>query len=216
LIPFLCVAQKKKKEKQDTLKVTDFVPTGLRIGTDVIALIKTSTDDTYSGWEVNADLDLYRYFLTVDVGSWSRNFQSTDGQYYSNYSNDGNYFRVGADFNFLPKDPNGNALIFGARYARSVFSEDYVVHSNDTVWGPIDETYINANVPARWFELTGGLRVKIWKILWLGYTARYKFSLKTGDTPTMLPHDIPGYGRTDKKSAWGFNYQVFIRFPLRK
>lgn len=212
MLPLLCFAQKKKKEKPDTLKLKHFIPTGLRIGTDVIALIKSNTDESYSGWEVNADVDLYRYFLTLDVGSWSRNFQTNDDQ----YSNDGNYFRIGADMNFLPKDPNRNALIFGARYARSVFSENYVVHVDDPVWGEADEIYTNTDVPARWFELTGGLRVKIWKILWLGYTARYKFGLQTGDTPTMLPHDIPGYGRTDKNSTWGFNYQVLIRLPLRK
>jgi len=217
--PFFCLAQKQKKKEADTISVRDFVPTGVRIGTDVLALIKSSVDDTYTGWEVNADVDLYRYFITVDVGSLSRNLQSIDDQddqYYSTYSNDGKYFRIGVDVNFLPKDPNQNALFFGARYARSVFSENYLIHSYDPVWGPIDETYTNTDVSARWYELTGGIRVKVWKVIWLGYTARYKFRLKTSDTPTMLPHDIPGYGRTDKQSTWGFNYQLLIKIPIRK
>jgi len=213
VFPFFCAAQKQKKEKKDTLTARDHIPTGIRIGTDVLALIKSSVDDTYSGWEVNVDVDFYRYFLTLDVGNWGRNFQTND----DHYSNDGNYFRIGADMNFLPKDPNENVLFFGARYARSVFSEEYIINAEDPVWGVVDETYSNIDVSARWYELTGGIRVKVWKVFWLGYTARYKFGLKTDETPTMLPHDIPGYGRIDdKKSAWGFNCQVLIKIPIRK
>jgi hypothetical protein len=205
------MAQKQREKKPDTLKLKHFVPTGLRIGTDAIALIRSSTDESFSGWEVNADVDFYRYFLTVDVGSWSRDYQTDNDQ----YSNEGSYFRAGVDFNFLPRDPNGNALIFGARYARSIFSEDYLVAINDPVWGEFDQSYHNTDVAARWFELTGGLRVKIWSWIWLGYTARYKFGIATGDTPEMLPHDIPGYGRTDKNSTWGFNYLILLRIPFK-
>lgn len=208
--PFIGLAQ--AQEDRDSANWKRFIPTGVRLGTDVVALIQSSRDDSYSGWEVNADVDFYRYFFTVDIGNWSRNFQSLD----DTYSNDGNYFRVGIDVNFMPKDPNGNLLLLGARYGRSVFSETYFVHVKDTVWGTSDQHYVNTDVPARWFELTAGLRVKIWKIIWLGYTARYKFALATGSTPTMLPHDIPGYGRNEKKSAWGFNYQLLIRLPIRK
>lgn len=210
LLPVLCIAQ--KKEKADTVSSGKFTPTGVRIGTDILALIKSATDDSFSGWEVSADVDFYRYLLTVDVGQWSRNFETNDDQ----YSNDGKFFRIGADVNFLPEDPNGNAIILGARYGRSVFTEYYTVHGDDPVWGTFDENYSNVDVPARWFELTGGIRVKIWKLLWLGYTARYKFGLSTGDTPDMLPNDIPGYGRTDKKSTWGFNYLLLVRIPVRK
>lgn len=210
-VPFFCIAQ--EKEKADTASVKGkFTPTQVRIGTDVLALIKTSVDDTYSGWEVNTDVGIHRYFLTLDVGQWSRDFVTNDDQ----YSNDGQYFRVGVDVNFLQKNPNGNAVILGARYARSIFSEEYNVKGNDPVWGDIDEHYINSDISARWFELTGGLRVRVWKLLWLGYTARFKLGLSTDDTPDMIPYDIPGYGNNEKNSTWGFNYQVLIGIPVKK
>lgn len=198
-------------EKEDSVTRKDYRPTGVRFATDALALIRSGYDETYSGWEVNADIDFYRYFLAADFGSWQRNITSDQG----NYANKGTYFRVGADMNFLTKDRYKNVLFFGARYARSVFSEDFYAIVKDPVWGDNDGTYSNQDVSARWFELTGGLKVKLWKFLWLGYTARFKFALATGDTPTMLPYDIPGYGTNDKESTWGFNYQVLIRLPLR-
>jgi hypothetical protein len=87
--------------------------------------------------------------------------------------------------------------------------------TEDPVWGPFSNTYANTDAKARWIELTAGLKVKMWKMFWLGYTARFKFALKTSGDSDMIPHDVPGYGRTDKETTWGFNYQVFIRIPLR-
>jgi len=200
-------------QKVDTVKQKkDFKPTGIRIGTDVIALVKTAYDETFKGWEVNADVDFYRYYFAADYGYWARAYVADDG----NYSNDGNYWRVGADVNFLTKDPDKNMFFFGMRYGSSIFSEKLVVEKIDPVWGPINSTLTNSNVNAQWFELTTGLRVKIWKMIWLGYTARLKFALKIGDTPEMLPHDVPGYGRADEASYWGFNYQIFVRLPVRR
>ncbi|HTE30230.1 MAG TPA: DUF6048 family protein [Chryseolinea sp.] len=200
-------------QKADTVKEKhSYIPTGIRVGTDVISIIKSSTDKTFNGWEVNSDIDFYRYYFVVDYGYWARNYTSFDGD----YSNNGTYFRVGADVNFLKKDPDKNIFFFGLRYGRSIFSEDLTVSRFDPVWGQIDDQFINTNVPASWFEVTTGLRVKIWRFIWMGYTARLKFALSTGDTPDMKPHDVPGYGRTDKESYWGFNYQVFVRFPVRK
>ena len=196
----------------DTLRQKSFLPTGIRIGTDVLALAKSSFDDTFDGWELNADVDFYRYYFALDYGYWARDYVTDEGV----YSNGGDYVRLGVDVNFLKKDPDKNMFFFGMRYGRSAFSEDLTIEEIDPLWGPINTTLTNSNVSAQWFELTTGLRVKIWKMIWLGYTARLKFGLSTGDTPDMLPHDVPGYGRADQDSYWGFNYQVFIRLPVRK
>jgi hypothetical protein len=60
-----------------------------------------------------------------------------------------------------------------------------------------------------------GVRLKVYKFIWMGYTSRFKFGLKNGDTPALLPHDVPGYGRTDKNSTWGFSYHLMFRIPVR-
>ena len=198
----------------DTLRSSGkkYTPAGIRLGYDLIALFRNNFTDNFSGYEINADVDFNRYYLAVDYGNWGRNFVTQDHA----YSSDGNYFRVGADVNFLKKDPEKNMFFLGMRYVRSVFSEYLSTQVSDSVWGFPRQEYTNTNVKGRWFELTGGIRVKVWKIIWMGYTARFKFALKTSDSPFMIPHDVPGYGRTDKTSYWGFNYQLFIRLPFRK
>jgi len=208
LIAFAASAQKK-----DTVKVKhDFRPSGIRMGTDVMAIIKSATDDTFEGWEVNGDIDFYRYYFAVDYGYWARNYTAYDAI----YANDGTYWRVGADVNFLTKDPDKNMYFFGLRYGSSVFSEEMVIQKVDPIWGDISTTLTNSNVNAHWFEVTTGLRVKMLKMIWMGYTVRLKFALNTDGTDDMMPSDVPGYGRADAESYWGFNYQIFIRIPVRK
>lgn len=208
MVSFAAFAQKK-----DTVKIKpDFRPTGLSVGTDLISIVRNSYDKTFTGWEVNGDIDFYRYYFVVDYGNWGRTYLSDT----SGYTNNGNYFRVGIDVNFLKKDPDRNMFFFGFRYGAGTFSEQLSVVRTSATWGSLSGEFSNNNVSARWFELTTGLRVKIWKVIWMGYTARFKFGLKTGATPVMLPHDVPGYGRADEESYWGFNYQIFIRLPVRK
>lgn len=211
-IPGLAQKADSVKVKADTVK-KDYRPTGIRFGTDLIDIVKSSYDKTFDGWELNADIDFDRYYLVVDYGYWARNFVDESG---GQYDNKGTYLRFGADVNFLTKDPEKNMFFFGARYARSVFTENLSFRLEDPIWGTVDTNLTNSNVRAGWMELTTGLRVKIWKVIWMGYTARLKFGLSLGDTDYMTPSDVPGYGRADKESYWGFNYQIFVRFPVRK
>jgi hypothetical protein len=206
-------AQQAEKDtvKTDTIK-NKYVPTGVRIGTDVISLVKSRAQDDFSGWEISGEIDFSRYYLTADYGTWGRNFNSDSAA----YSNDGKFWRVGVDVNFLKNDPDRNVFFIGGRYGRSVFSENMTLTSYDPTWGTLETNYSHSGVHAWWLELTAGLRVKIWKIFWLGYTGRFKFALTTDETPEMLPHDVPGFGRTHKDTTWGFNYYVMIRIPVRK
>jgi len=203
--------------RADTIR-HKFRPTGIRIGTDVISIAKTQYVATFRGWEMNGDVDFYRYFLSVDIGSWSRNFMQKDSTH-STYANSGMYYRVGIDVNFLTKDIEKNMFFIGLRYGHSAFSETYDVALVDTLWSAgatQQQHFSNDNIKAHWLELTSGLRVKIWKVIWMGYTARFKFGLSTNEKGILLPSDVPGYGRTDKNTTWGFNYQIFVRLPLPK
>jgi hypothetical protein len=78
------------------------------------------------------------------------------------------------------------------------------------------ETFSHSGSHARWFEVTTGLRVKMFNFFWMGYTIRYKFGLNTSGTGEVEPYDVPGYGGTAKSSTWGFNYLLLFRVPVRK
>jgi hypothetical protein len=189
-----------------------FLPTGVRVGADVISLIRSQTGGSFTGYEFNGDVDFNNYYLTVDVGRWERNFEPEGGL----YTNSGNYWRVGVDYNFLKNDPDRNMFFFGVRYARGTFSENFSYTFEDPLWGTDNRTLANTDVKARWLELTTGLRVKIWKMIWMGYTARYKFGLSTQGEGLLVPHDVPGYGDASKESYWGFNYVVLVKIPFKK
>jgi hypothetical protein len=199
--------------KIDSLEKKSYKPTGIRIGTDALSIARNFYSKTFNGWEVNADVDFDRFFLAVDYGHWARTYGGDNGD----YDNSGNYFRAGIDVNFLTKDPEQNMFFIGGRYGQSTFSEHMKIEGvEDEIWGSLDKELYNTNVKGRWFELTTGLRVKMWKYIWMGYTARFKFGLSTNETGEMVPSDVPGYGRTDRESTWGFNYQIFFRIPVRK
>ncbi len=180
---------------------------------DLISIAKSHYVKSFSGWEVNAETDFYRYYLAAEYGKWSRTYFPDNGY----YTNDGNYFRVGVDVNFLKKDPERNVFFIGLRSGHASFSEYFSVDINDPLWGSaLGREYVNSNMKARWLELTTGLRVRMWKFIWMGYTARFKFGLKTRGNETMLPSDVPGFGRTDKETTWGFNYNLLFRIPLQR
>ncbi len=212
LFPIAVFAQKSDtvKLRADTVK-NKFVPTGIRFGTDLISIAKSNYVKSFTGWEANAEIDFYRYYLAIDYGSWGRNYTHVPDSAKvngSDYKNSGNYYRIGVDVNFLKKDPDRNVFFMGFRYGHSNFWEVSHAEINQA-------TYNNPNVKAHWLELTTGLRVKMWKFIWMGYTARFKFGLNTKNTPQLIASDVPGYGRTDKQIYWGFNYQLFFRIPVR-
>lgn len=188
------------------------MPTGVRFGVDMISLIRTPIEPKFSGWEGVADIDFDRYYLVLEAGRWSRDLASANDSYF----NSGNFWRIGADINFLTNDPERNNFFLGLRYARGTFSEQLTTNIYDPVFGMSVLRNENNDVRASWAELTTGLRVRMFSVFWMGYTIRYKIGLNTKEPGGMLPYDVPGYGRTDKNSTWGFTYYVLFRVPFRE
>jgi hypothetical protein len=189
-----------------------FIPTGIRIGTDLITDIKGFRSSTFNGWEVNTDVDFHRYYLTFDYGRWSKIELLNNGW----YDNAGKYWRLGGDVSFLKKDPDRNMFFLGLRYAHSTFGDSISYTFTDTNFGVVQKNLVNTNMWGTWFEVTTGLRVKIWKYFWMGYTGRLKLAPKIHGEGELKSHDLPGYGRAATKTYWGFNYQLFFKIPIRK
>lgn len=189
-----------------------FLPTGVRIGTDLLTIGKTYYTDYFKGWEINVDADVYRrFYVTMDYGSWSSNFSMPNGV----YSNNGMYYRVGVDINFLLKDPDRNMFFVGLRHGHTNYT-DYSDYSyTDPNFGVVNISATNGNPRANWKELTSGIRVKLWGAFWMGATLRIKFALNSKGQVDLISYDVPGYGRTFKTTWYGLNYQVFFRIPVR-
>lgn len=188
-----------------------FIPTGVRLGADLLTIGMSSFREDFDGWEVAADVDFYRYYLVAEFGTWSTNDLINNGQ----YTNDGTYYRVGVDVNFLYKDPDKNMFFIGARFGHSTFS-DQLTYSYDVKQFPRSNYDVsNPGVTGTWVEMTSGLKVKIWSVFWLGATGRLKFGLDLDGNGNLTSYDVPGYGKTFKSNWWGFNYYALVRIPLR-
>jgi hypothetical protein len=193
--------------------VSKFIPTGIRVAVDMVSIARTQYVETFDGFETSVDVDIYRYYPTVEFGNGARNFVSEFG---STYKNDGKFWRAGIDVNFMKKDPEKNMFFLGFRYGRSKYSESAAIVAMDSLWGNYDQSFTNTNMTASWFELTTGLRVKVWKFFWMGYTGRFKFAKQVDESQPLLTTDIPGYGATDKPTTWGFSYYLMAKIPVRK
>ncbi len=198
-------------QEEDTLR--SFRPSGIRVGTDLLVLGKSFYKEGFYGWELVGDIDFYKYLLVAEFGGSGRELMPKGNGL---FSNNGTYFRIGADINFLHADPEGNMLLFGFRYGRSIFNEDLQIVSSDPFWGDQTFNLQNRSVNGRWLELTTGLRVRLFKYFLMGYTARFKFFPKSTGEGELISYEIPGYGIKDLNLYWGFNYQLFINVPLKK
>jgi Domain of unknown function (DUF6048) len=205
--------EQKSRERLSSSQIKDkYLPTGLRIGTDLITGIKGYRNTTFNGWELNADVDFNRYYLAIDYGRWAQGAHLPNGW----YDNDGKYFRLGVDVNLLKKDPDRNMFFMGLRYARSSFGDSVSYSFEANNYGVVQKNIVNKNLTASWAEITSGLRVKLWKYFWMGYTIRLKFAPQVRGNQELQPFDIPGYGVFARKAYWGFNYQIFFKIPVRK
>ena len=107
-------------------------------------------------------------------------------------------------------------FFIGFRYGSSSYSDKMTWTIRDSYWGDASDTDTNESLKANWIELVMGLKVQVWKQLFLGMTGRLKLSPNVKGEEELLSFEIPGYGRAAQSSYWGFNYNVYWRFPFKK
>ncbi len=52
------------------------MPTGVRVGTDLLALATPYFDDTFKEWEMSADVDFDRFYFVAEVGYWAKDLST--------------------------------------------------------------------------------------------------------------------------------------------
>jgi hypothetical protein len=194
-----------------------YLPSAVRVGVDPGTLYYMIFSQKRNFFEAEADIDIDRFFLVGNYGTTDYTLEKPTFL----YENSGTYFRVGADINFMHEDPHDNVAFWGLRYASASFKDelDYqtdAVIQSETGWPNTMESIENNSLSARWFEMVGGMKIKVVKQLYLGFTVRYKLFMKTSGAQDMKPYYVPGFGKNIKRSSFGFNYYVSYRLPFRK
>jgi hypothetical protein len=205
------VAQAQVKQEKDSVEEKVRL-SAVRLSGDIVNIIKSNVVDDFSGWEAAVDVELKNYYPILEIGSWSRDVSLANGQ----YTNSGNFWRLGVDVNLLKKDPVKNTLFFGIRYGRSSYDERLDYRITTTEFGSEDKSLQNLNMKAGFLELTTGLRVKVIGGFWMGYTGRLKFAPGVDESNQLQSYDVPGYGLTYKQPWWGFNYYLMWKLNFKK
>ena len=193
-------------------KNKQYVPTGIRIGADLLGPVLYQFDKKLLSYEFTIDTDIDNYGLVTEFGY--QRFR--DNSEFVDYDMRGYFIRIGPEANFLHMNKDLNSFFFGIRYAWSSFDETVVGSVEDDVWGTIPVDLVSNN-RSRWFELNTGLRVRIMKGLFSGYTMRFRFgrSGTLADAP-FTPYYVPGYGPSQYNTSWNFRYYIFYRFQWSK
>jgi hypothetical protein len=202
MVPILLIAQK-----------GTVLPSAVRVGTDLGYIGVSMFDPEKQIFEINADIDLYKFFITADYGMARWSFDEPD----FDYSSKGSYFKIGLDYNFLARDPDLNAIYFGVKYANSQFKESFDYSVVDPLYYDYTNNIYKTNLGAYWIEANFGMKIRVWKQLYMGWAGRIKFARKiqSGEY-SMGTFYIPGYGKAVEDTRWGFNYQIMYRIPFRE
>ena len=190
-----------------------YLPAQFKLGTDLSYLGSSFLTKGKTQYEFNADIDFNRFIITGDYGFANWEFTDTDFE----YKNTGSYYRVGLDYNFMKSSPDNNAIYIGFKYAGTNFTENFSYYVEDPFFGNYTDEILDLKRSGMWLEFVAGMKVRVWKGLFFGWTGRFKFASSISSPPSTFNNFwIPGYGKTTKDSAWGLNYQVFYSIPLFK
>lgn len=198
-------------------QVDRWLPSGMRIGAEAGTPFFYLFSEKQNHWEVQADLDIDKFLLVADYGQAT--YQLDEPTY--RYRNNGGYLRIGLDYNFMAADSAMHVIFLGIRYAQSGFSDQLdfntqAVIESETGWPPVWSSNANQAAGARWYELASGIKARVFRNIYMGFTVRYKMMLKVRDTGTLRPYFVPGFGKFIDANTWGLGYYFYYRIPFRK
>lgn len=198
----------------DTTKTSIFQ--GVFIEFDVAPFIETALVNKYAySFQGNVMANLNnRFFPLVELGfAGAEKTNITNAQ----FKTTGMFEKIGIDFRLLKPKPNttakNNYLLGGVRLGMSHFT--YSLNNipiEDKYWGGSEIINENAlSATKLWFEIVAGMRVPIYKDIYMGWNVRNKRLITRTKEGENAPWYIPGYG-LGNTAVWGFSYVVGYRF----
>ncbi|MGB5385580.1 MAG: DUF6048 family protein [Eudoraea sp.] len=207
---------------------------GLRVGVDLSKPIRALFDSDYSGLEFVADYRITKkLYVAAEFGNEKKtsiesleNIDDIDRVVLYNYTTSGSYVKLGVDFNTYENWYGmTNAIIFGARFAGSSFSQtlnNYTIYDSNRYWNPNNfapgsgSSEEFSGLTATWLEFLLGIKVELFANFYLSGSVRlsYLFTNKEADFfPNLW---IPGFNKVNDNSKFGvgYNYTISYFIPL--
>lgn len=185
-------------------------------GVDIWDAVMRATGQDWGLFGLWAQVNMHnRYLPTLEIGLGQCSHHSQRPEY-SYRSGLAPYFKIGADYNFLYNSNPDYMLLAGVRYGLSPFSYEVTdAVADNGYW----DQQVHLSVPsqtcvAQYFEVSLGVRVRLWKGLSAGWAIRYHRLLSESGGEYGRAWYIPGYG--SRGPQWGGSFSLSYTLPLHK
>ena len=194
---------------------------GIRAGIDIQKIIKSATDNDYTGLSISGDIRLKEsLFIFSELG----NEEKTTSSYYLNSTVKGSYLKCGVNFKLNNDIRTQNIVYSGFNLGFSQFDQrvnSYTIYNTSSIyWGEsiITDAVNLTDLKAFWLELVFGLKTEILNNLFLGFELQLKNILKQNNKQGITNLYIPGFNRTYDSSnlGAGFSYSISYLIPVVK
>ena len=194
---------------------------GIRAGIDIQKIIKSATDNDYTGLSISGDIRLKEsLYIFSELGNEEKIISS----YYLNSTVEGSYLKCGVNFKLNNDIRTQNIVYSGFNLGFSQFDQrinSYTIYNTSSIyWGEsiITEAVNLTDLKAFWLELVFGLKTEILNNLFLGFELQLKNILKQNNKQGITNLYVPGFNRTYDSSnlGAGFSYSISYLIPVVK
>ena len=208
----------------DSLNLKKEKSINLRVGFDLYRIILSRVSDDFNGFEIVGDLKVSKdLFIALELG----NLDITKQVEQVNFTTNGNYFKVGFDYNMFENlEGMNNHITLGARIGSSRHDQtlnSYTILDRTRYWTnsdlPITNGFATGERPdlnALWFEVVLNFKVQILKNIYTGISLRLN-RLISDKIPSNFDNIyIPGFNKKTQDNVFGagFNYTLTYNFSL--
>ncbi len=196
------------------VKKPDSASHQLAIGIDLVRLGANNYYTDRTGYEFQVDYYFKNEFYLTAEGGWGNSkVNYTDLK----YTTSNPFIQLGFNKSILARDSwkDWDMMMMGIRAGFAPINRSSVSYMiTDSVWGNTSlQSLPGKNYNAFWLELTGGMRVEIFKGLYAGWNLRGKFIMNGKSFRELAPLYIAGFGRGDKGANFIFN--LYLGYAIR-
>lgn len=182
---------------------------GVSVSADVAGAVMAAFTP-YGQYEAAARLNLRgRYFPVAEVGVGVSDHTNETSRLH--FKVNAPYYRVGMDYNVAKNRRSGNRIFVGLRYAFATYKYDVDGPDiTDPVYGTSQPfRYSGLRGTNHWAEAVFGLEARVWGILHLGWSVRYRLRIYNKQSAVGSPWYVPGYGKNDTHALGGTFNLIF-------
>ncbi|HAF29060.1 MAG TPA: hypothetical protein DCG75_08425 [Bacteroidales bacterium] len=186
---------------------------GIKLGVNVGRFTDFQFKPERFSYEASLDFNLSnKYYGIIEAGYSEIDLKKEN----YNYSSEGNFYKIGMDYNMLKKQPS-DYLGMGFRIGRADFTQSANnILIEDDHWPSFTTAIDSKSYNMYWLEVSFGLKGELFKNVYLGWAAMVKIRMTGGKDAAFQAYDIPGFGKGESSINLGANYYIYYQIPFNR